>query len=312
VKIEIIGTESLGVRGLATVVELRDRKIVIDPGVALGYQRHGLLPHPFQVAVGSQVRQKIVASLADATDVVISHFHGDHVPLIDANPYQLSAKRVLALLAKPHLWCKGPQDLSAHMLGRYNQLSDFFRRPFPNAEGRNVGPLSFSLPVCHGEPRSQLGNVMMTRITEDGEVFVHASDIQLMSEEAITRILAWHPDVVLAAGPSLYRRLNDTQTKIAWENAQRLAKSVGTLILDHHLMRSVKGAAFLRELSTQIGHRVMCAADFMGRRRMLLEAWRRRLYRDMPVPGNWHEAYARGEVNTDGYRDWRGLHIDWP
>ena len=41
--IEIIGAESLGVRGLCCLVTLPDRRIVIDPGVSLGYVRHGLL-----------------------------------------------------------------------------------------------------------------------------------------------------------------------------------------------------------------------------------------------------------------------------
>ena len=309
-RIDIIGTESLGVRGLCCVVELRDRKIVIDPGVALGYKRHGLLPHPFQVAVGAKVREKIVDSLADATDVVMSHFHGDHVPLVDANPYQLSAKRVLPLVAKPALWCKGPEDLSSHMLDRYYKLSIYFERSFRSAEGKTVGPLSFSFPVWHGEPKSKLGKVMMTRIEDDGEVFVHASDIQLMSQDGLRQILEWRPDVVLAAGPSLYRSLTAKQIRIAMNNAQQLAESVGTLILDHHLMRSLKGTSFLRELSSKLGRRVMCAADFMGRRRMLLEAWRRRLYHEMPVPRNWHRAYALGKSGTDAYRDWRGLHID--
>ncbi|HEC95425.1 MAG TPA: MBL fold metallo-hydrolase, partial [Euryarchaeota archaeon] len=80
-KIKILGTESLGVRGLSCVVKTQDRKIVIDPGVALGYQRHGLLPHPVQVAMGERVRQNIIRELKDATDVVISHYHGDHIPL---------------------------------------------------------------------------------------------------------------------------------------------------------------------------------------------------------------------------------------
>lgn len=53
--IEVLGTESLSVRGLSCVVEVENRKIVIDPGLALGYRRHGLLPHPAQVAVGEQV-----------------------------------------------------------------------------------------------------------------------------------------------------------------------------------------------------------------------------------------------------------------
>ena len=73
--IEVLGAESLGVRGLSCVVEVENRKIVIDPGLALGYRRHGLLPHPAQVAVGEQVRRRISTELKNATDVVMSHFH---------------------------------------------------------------------------------------------------------------------------------------------------------------------------------------------------------------------------------------------
>jgi len=67
-RIEVLGTESFGVRGLSCVVEVRDRKIIIDPGVALGYNRHGLLPHPLQVAVGEIVRQKIRMQKGRTTD----------------------------------------------------------------------------------------------------------------------------------------------------------------------------------------------------------------------------------------------------
>jgi len=88
-KIEIVGAESLGVRGLCCLVSFDNRKVLIDPGVALGYIRHGLMPHPFQVVIGAAVRERIIYELTEATDVVFSHFHGDHVPLADANPYQL-------------------------------------------------------------------------------------------------------------------------------------------------------------------------------------------------------------------------------
>ncbi|NIA19462.1 MAG: hypothetical protein GWP07_03380, partial [Xanthomonadaceae bacterium] len=50
--IEIIGTESLGVRGMCCLVTAGKRRILIDPGVALGYRRHGLPPHPYQVKTG--------------------------------------------------------------------------------------------------------------------------------------------------------------------------------------------------------------------------------------------------------------------
>ena len=61
--LEIIGAESLGVRSLCCLVTLQDRCIVIDPGVSLGYMRHGLLPHPLQIAEGCRVREKILRLL---------------------------------------------------------------------------------------------------------------------------------------------------------------------------------------------------------------------------------------------------------
>jgi len=302
--IRFIGTESLGVRGLSCVAETESRKILIDPGLALGYRRHGLLPHPAQVAVGEQVRHRILAELEDATDVVMSHFHGDHVPLPDANPYQLKAQQAVPACRIARLWTKGPQGLSDNMLRRRESLSKVLGRELPNAEGQADGALTFSLPVPHGRPNTRLGTVMMTRIAWKDTVFVHASDIQLLDGEAVSLILDWQPDIVLVGGPPIYlARLSSKHREMAWENALRLARHVDTLILDHHLLRCEEGLSWLDRLSYQTGHRVICAADFMERPRRLLEARREQLYEEMPVPQGWHEAYARGDADTLRYHN---------
>ena len=148
--------------------------------------------------------------------------------------------------------------------------------------------------------------VMMTRIEGADMVFVHASDIQLLNAAAVSLILAWAPDIVLVGGPPLYiPNLSSKQRWTAWGNARFLARDVDTLILDHHLLRCEHGLAWLKRLSSETGHRVICAADFMGRPRCLLEAQRRQLYEEMPVSPGWHEAYARGDADTRRYRDYR-------
>jgi len=306
VDITILGAESLGVRGLCCVVEVGDRRIVIDPGLALGYERHGLLPHPAQVAVGEQVRRRIIAALRDASDVVMSHFHGDHVPLPNANPYQLPARRVAPLCRKVRLWAKGPEGLSPSMERRRASLGEALGRDLPNAEGQSDGPLTFSPPVSHGEAHTRLGTVMMTRVEGRNTVFVHASDTQLLDSKAVSLILDWRPDIALVGGPPLYldKRIGGRQRRMAWENAQRLARHVDVLILDHHLLRCEEGLSWLDRLSSETGQRVICAADFMGHPRRLLEARRERLYEEMAVPEGWHEAYARGDANTLRYRDY--------
>jgi predicted metallo-beta-lactamase superfamily hydrolase len=254
-EIEIIGTESLGVRGLCCFVKTKDRRILIDPGIALGYTRYGLLPHPFQVAVDERIQKKIVKRWSEATDIVISHFHGDHVPLADANPYQLNMAKIIGLNPEVRIWTKSSCHLSSVEKQRAVSLSFLLEHNLIEAEGQKQGPMTFSMPVPHGDEKDRSVAVMMTKIEEDG-VFVHASDIQLLNHAAVS---------------------------------------------DHHLMRSFEGLKWIKRLSSEAGKRVICGADFMGKPRRLLEANRKRLYKDMPVPDGWHEAYAKGKGHTDRY-----------
>jgi predicted metallo-beta-lactamase superfamily hydrolase len=302
VKIEIIGAESLGVRGLCCVVETKNRKIVIDPGVALGYRRHGLLPHPVQVVVAERVKVAIEKALCDATDVVISHYHGEHHPMVNANPYQLSADRVAELLKYPRLWAKGIQNIAPAQVHRAKGLAQKIGRDFPASEGLSDGCLSFSSPVPHGQ-QDRGGTVMMTMIEEEKEVFVHASDIQMLNNEAIEQILMWHPTTVLASGPPIYLpSLTWKEREAALRRTLRLAREVDKLILDHHLLRSREGEKWLDWVSFITNHKVICAADFMGQDRNLLEADRVGWYRKSSVPKGWHEAYSKGEGDTHVYQ----------
>jgi predicted metallo-beta-lactamase superfamily hydrolase len=303
VEIEILGTESLGVRGLCSVIRTKDRKVIIDPGVALGFKRHGLLPHPIQVIACQRTKRLIANALRDATDVVISHYHGDHQPLVDANPYQLPVREVAGFCIHPKFWTKGTEALSANQAHRAKTLADSLGRILPVAEGISDGPLTFSLPVPHGERHGRNGTVMMTRVEEGGEVFVHASDIQVLDDAAVEQILAWQPNIVLASGPPIYLPgLTSEKREGALRRTLRLADGVETLILDHHLMRSKKGEEWLDYVASLTAHKVVCAADFMGLRRNLLEAERVSWYKRVPVPQGWHEAYARGEV--DVFSEW--------
>jgi len=298
-EIEILGAESLGVRGLCCFIKTKNRKILIDPGIALGYIRHKLLPHPFQIAVDERIQKKIVDRWKESTDIIMSHFHGDHIPLKNANPFQLSLKKV-EIKQDANFWCKSSDALSSTLLERYKDLSKVFK--LENAEGGNYELLSFSGPVPHGEAGNNSDTVMMTAITEENFTFVHASDIQLLNKEAIDKILSWSPDVVLAGGPPLYLSgFSENKIKKAWHNAKRLSANVDTLILDHHLMRNFEGLKWLKRLSLETGKKVICAADFMKKPRMLLEAKRGQLYKDMPVREGWHKDYARGRVNTESY-----------
>jgi hypothetical protein len=256
------------------------------------------------------IRDKIINSLQGATDIVISHYHGDHIPLAQANPYQLGLSQIRDLRPDLRVWAMGLSDLQANMQARAKALALFLGFDPPAVEGRVFGPLSFSRPVAHGVPNSPLGQVMMTRIEDQGRVFVHASDIQLLDNKAVSQIIDWEPDIVLASGPPLYLgRLSKGREKRAWGNALALSKAVKTLILDHHLLRCERGVAWLEELGRSTGQQVLCAADFMGQPRLLLEAWREQLYRDQPVKRRWHRDYAQGRAGLEQYRSWAGYSV---
>ena len=300
-EINILGAESLGVRGLCCFIKTRQKKILIDPGIALGYMRYKLLPHPVQVAVDERIQQKIIHAWKKATDVVISHFHGDHVPLENANPYQLDIRKLSGLNENIRIWTKERCHFSPTEEKRANSFPLILRTDLIAGEGKKSGGVSFSSAVPHGQAHNNLETVMMTRIEED-KVFVHASDIQLLDDAAVSRILAWEPDMVLVGGPPLYlSRLSDELVRKAWENAVRLSVASETLILDHHIMRNHEGIDWLDRLTDRTGKPVLCAADFMGTPRLMLEADRRLLYEKFPVPPGWHEDYARGTVTTDAF-----------
>jgi predicted metallo-beta-lactamase superfamily hydrolase len=302
--IKILGTESLGVRGLCCSVELKNRRIVIDPGIALGWLRHGLSPHPFQIAVGACIREEIIEELKGATDVVISHFHGDHCPLYDPNPYQLGIDAVKGMLSKCRIWAKGADDGRFNQQRRREQLAIAIEKDLQSAEGAKERSLEFSFPVPHGKEGRKENTVMMSRVEEEGEVFVHASDIQLLDEQAIQQILDWSPDTVLVSGPPLYRytSTSEMQREKAWKNAMELSKRVDALIVDHHLLRSEEGITWLNELSDITEKRVSSAAGFMRREPVFLEAWRKELYEWLPVSENWHQDYQQGNVGLDHYK----------
>lgn len=301
--LEILATESLGVRGMCCLVTAGEQKILIDPGIALGYRRHDLLPHPCQVAVGIQIREAIIQAMEQATLIVFSHFHGDHVPLLHANRYQLSFAQLPAHFCTLPCWCKSKDGLSNRMQHRSDNLAELLGPNMIVGEGLSKGPLCFSRAVPHGARDGRFGRVMMTRVDMDGQVFVHASDIQLLDAATVDMILAWEADIVFAAGPPLYiETLNDGLKHLAWENGLRLAEDVPSLILDHHLLRSEEGGIWLDRLSQVAGKKIYCAADFMKQPRRLLEARRGELYDAMKVPENWHKDYEEGRTNdVPGY-----------
>ena len=299
--IKILAAESLGVRALCCLVEKDEQRILIDPGISLGYTRQGLLPHPIQIAADEIIRKNIIKELKEASDLVISHFHGDHIPFAEANVYQIKLSEVKEYLKGINIWSKSAEDESHKFQERAWNLK-FNSTKFTAVEGESFGDISFSKPVFHGEKDSFLGRVMMTKIKLQDKVFVHASDIQFLYRPTIKKLIKMKPDLVVASGPPLY--LSHVDQKMAAEAAENillLSSVVETLIIDHHLLRSEGGLTYLRKLNDKSQNQIISAADFMGIKPCLLEARREELYDRFSVPAGWHKKYEAGQVDTIDY-----------
>lgn len=277
-RIRIIGAESLGVRSMCCIVETASRRVVIDPGVALAPLRFGLPPHPLELKRASEIRKEILTEIGAATDIVISHFHGDHSPLAEPDPSQVPLLDFIQQLGRTKIWVKSRLGNTRLMEKRYQDFVRALADRVLDGDGKDDGELAFSLPVWHGNEKR--GTVMMTRVVEREQVFVHGSDIQLLDDEAVISILSWKPDIVFVDGPPVYLGLPFAQRQRAIENGLKLASGVERLIVDHHLLRSGTGLNWLRQISEESGTRATSAAEWEGKEPLLLEAQRRSLFRN--------------------------------
>lgn len=75
------------------------------------------------------------------------------------------------------------------MSKRFRNLADQLGANLQIAEGLSEGPLSFSREVLHGVLNRNMGTLMMRRIEMDNRVFVHASDIQLLDDSTVDRVI---------------------------------------------------------------------------------------------------------------------------
>lgn len=282
-KLRILACESLGVRSMACVVETTGMKVLLDPGTALGPKRFRLPPHPVEQETAQKVQKLLYDELADATHIVVTHFHGDHHPMVEADTSQLSAHEALPFLKNREILAKSNRAVSRRQKHRRRLLEQLLGKSLTDADNKHFGTMTFSEPVPHGEPGNKAGTVIMDKLTADNTTFVHGSDIQLLNQQSIEIICNWKPDIAFIAGPPLYILENQRNAKDLFESINqhlaRLISACGTVILDHHIMRSRDGEAWLDRMADTHGkEKICCAADFSQLPRNLLEANRKDLF----------------------------------
>ncbi len=274
-KIMPVAFDSMGVRSMATYVETKDVRILIDPGAALGPKRYGLPPAREEVEALDDALRRI-SEIAEKSDILtVSHYHYDHH---DPNAGFYDGKIVYA---KDRL-----HDINRSQKERGRYFEDMVKEKcnlvyaygMEFRHGKTT--IRFSPPFPHGSERTRLGYVIMVTV-DDGERILHASDVSgPVYEKAADYIIGENPDIVIIDGPAtifLGWKMSYGDLEKAEKNLLSIIKSTDAeIILDHHLLRDLK---YRERLEKVYSHgNVKTAAEFLGMKNNMLEARRKELW----------------------------------
>jgi predicted metallo-beta-lactamase superfamily hydrolase len=299
IKVLPVAFESFGVRSMCTYVETPDIRILLDAGVSLCPNRYGFAPHPREYEALRNCRSKI-SEMAEKADVVtISHYHFDHhTPSFTdwANHWSSAeiAEKTYAgkiVFAKSYKSKINPSQRQRGWMFHETAGKKAARLEF--ADGRTFRfedtSMKFSVPVCHGEEDSELGWVLMITIERREEKVVFAPDVQgPMSDRTAKLILEEKPTLAIIGGPPVYLaeyKLSPEKINSAMLNLETIVENVPVTILDHHILRDenwTKTAQSAIDKASNLGHRILTAAEYAGEKNNLLEAQRKVLYETEP------------------------------
>ncbi|HKZ99285.1 MAG TPA: hypothetical protein VJ326_06825 [Thermoplasmata archaeon] len=281
-KVTPLAADSLGARSMATLVETPDVTILLDPSVRLGPMRYDLPPHEAEEARQRELWQGIRAAAKRAHVLTVSHYHYDH-----HNPDAPSIFRgKTALLKDGKFHINRSQRERA---GAFVRALKSYPKDVQVADGNDLAfggtELTFSPAVPHGHD-DELGYVVMARIAQGDDVFVHTSDVLGPPLKAqLSFILDADPTLLYVDGPMTHmpEHYPESETRKSIANLLRIVRTtrLQTLILDHHSLRDRDWRAHMAavlEAGESHDVSVVTAAEFLGKPVDQLEANRDRLY----------------------------------
>ena len=273
---------------MATLVETPDVTVLIDPGVRLAPYRYDLPPHPSEEERQKASWRRIKEARKTADAPTVPHHPSDpHNPDAPSIPRRKLAYR---------------KDGKANINRSQRERAGAFVRAlkkYPQeihvADGNSVDfggtQLTFSAAVPHGY-NDELGYVVMVRVAQGEEVFVHTGDVEGPPlKEHLGFLIDAAPTILYVDGPMTHmpEHYPESMTRRSFENLARVMRSTSlrTLLVDHHLLRDREWRAQIAPLAAaaeEHGVTVHPAAESAGKAGPPLEANRDRLYGVEPKP----------------------------
>ena len=273
-KVIPLAADSLGVRSMATYVEVADAGILIDPGATMAPSRFNLPPSPDEWEAFRRANDRISAYATRASMIFVSHYHDDH---FRSDPSTYVGRTVIA--KDPRRMVSGQQARRAAEL--WTMLEAQARPTIADGYERREHRLELrvSPPLPHGVEATTLGYVVALLVVDraERERFVFASDVQgPLSGVAAGWLIQQRPTLLYLAGPPSYieREVGTPVIERGIDNLLRVIDATGCrVIMDHHAVREAAfGARFERLWSTK---RVVTAAEHLGEPIAALESQRR-------------------------------------
>lgn len=262
-KVVPLAADSLGVRSMATYVEVGGTGLLLDPGATLAPARFGLPPSDAEWEALRRANDRISAYAARSQFVFVSHYHDDH---FRSDPATYTGRRVLAKDAQRMV--SGLQAKRAAALRE--ALAGHARLDSAEGAAHREPPLELraSPPLAHGVEGTRLGYVVALTVVDllERERFVFASDVQgPLSAVATAYLVQERPTLLYLSGPPSYieHEVGTALIDRGIDNLMRIIDASGCrVIMDHHALRDVRGAErFARLWDTG---RVVTAAGYLG------------------------------------------------
>jgi predicted metallo-beta-lactamase superfamily hydrolase len=291
-RVELLGFDSMGTRGMAVFLEVNGTTIFIDPGANLAPRRHGLPPHRLELEALDRTLGRIHELMGEAEHVVISHYHRDHFLYRRGEEDYYNGKNVYAKDYTRDI--NFSQRSRAYNLFVTRGVSEMVRKlEFADNRSFKINEdlsIEFSPPLPHGPEGTRLGFILYTVVKTSELTLVHASDAQgPISRRGVDFIKNVRPSILIISGPPTYLSQSEVEENSIEEgirNLAEIAKSMpdsSTIIVDHHLLRDLNYKQVLRvveEAASSSGRRVrvVTAAEYMNQPVNQLEARRRELW----------------------------------
>jgi len=267
----------MGVRSMATLVEVDGGKIFIDASAALGPSRYGLPPHPLEMEALEKAKERIRELAKECETFVITHYHYDHY---DPDERFYEGKRIFAKDIRENI-NRSQRERGSHFLEEFGEKAEIIYCDGDIYEAGGA-ELKFSPPFPHGPEGVKLGYVLMVSV-EEKEKILFASDVQgPVYEKARDYIVDEMPDILIMDGPPSYFlgwKFSQANLKKAESNLMEIMEKTDCrLILDHHLLRDLKYRQRMKSLYEIYGDRISTFAEWNGMENNLLEARRKELW----------------------------------